>query len=280
VIGQLGSNIVNRLKNMDTGGDVLAELEEKINKRLDLILEKYRNDLARSSARTASEEEAKKLNLLDMMEQSVGDNSDLREILSAVRSKVQSERIDENDFGQIHGEVLRQIQMRRQKQRKKKTRPGLLQPRGVRYLLGKEMARAKRYNLPFSVLCLAVVGGLSHDQLPSGPTAQQDLIDAILNKLAIIIRDADVLGQLEKGRIVVLLPVTDGKHARFALLRCLKLLNSEPVLVDGISLSPKITGIAYGFDPNMKPDVDAFVKAATSELEHMISRVKNLGMFL
>jgi hypothetical protein len=30
----------------------------------------------------------------------------------------------------------------------------------------------------------------------------------------------------------------------------------------------------------MKPDVEAFVKAATTELEHMISRVKNLGMFL
>jgi len=280
VITQLGSHIVNRLKTTDTGGDVVVQLEEKINKRLDLILEKYRNDLARSSARAASEEEAKKLNLLGMMEQSVGDNVELREILSAVRSRVQSEGMDENDFGQIQGEILRQIQTRRQKQTKKETRPGLLQPRGIRYLLGKEMARAKRYKLPFSVLCLGIVGGRSHDRLPSGPTAQQDLIEAILNKLAIIIRDADVLGQLEKGRIVVLLPVTDGKHARLALRRCLKLLNAEPVLVDGISLSPKITGIAYGFDPDMKPDVDAFVKAATTELEHMISRVKNLGMFL
>jgi GGDEF domain-containing protein len=268
------------LKTTDTGGDIVAQLEEKINKRLDLILENYRNDLARSSARAALKEEAKQLNLLDMIEQSVGENGELCEILSAVRSRVQSEGMDENDFGQIQGEILRQIQMRRQKQTKKETRPGLLQPRGIRYLLGKEMARAKRYKLPFSVLCFGIVGGRSHDQLPSGPTAQQDLIEAILNKLAIIIRDADVLGQLEKGRIVVLLPVTDGKHARLALRRCLKLLNAEPVLVDGISLFPKITGIAYGFDPNMKPDVEAFVRAATTELEHMISRVKNLGMFL
>jgi GGDEF domain-containing protein len=280
VIGQLGSTIVNRLRNTDTAGDVVAQLEEKINKRLDLILEKYRNDLARSSARAASGEEAKKLNLLDMMERSVGDNVALREILSAVRSKVQSEGMDENDFGQIQGEILRQIQVRRQKQTKKETRPGLLQPRGIRYLLGKEMAKSRRYNERFSVLCLGIVGGRSHDQLPSGPTAQQNLIEAILNKLAIIIRDADVLGQLEKGRIVVLLPATEGKQARVALRRCLRLLNSEPVLVDGISLLPKITGIAYGFDPNMKPDVDAFVKAATTELGHMISRVKNLGMFL
>lgn len=280
VIGQLGSNIVNRLKKMNAGGDVLAQLEEKINKRLDLILEKYRNDLARSSARAASEEEANKLNLLDMMEQSVGENVELHEILSAVRSRVQSEGMDENDFGQIHGEILRQIQLKGQKQTQKETRPGLLQPRGVKYLLGKEIARAKRYDLPFSVLCFGIVGGRSHDQFPSGPTARQNLIEAILNKLAIIMRDADVLGQLEKGRIVALLPMTGGKQARLALRRCLKLLNSEPVLVGGISLFPKITGIAFGFDPSMKPDVDEFVKAAITELERMISRVKNLGMFL
>jgi GGDEF domain-containing protein/molybdenum-dependent DNA-binding transcriptional regulator ModE len=280
VVAQLGSTIVNRFKNMDTGGDVLAQLEEKINKRLDLILEKFRNGLARSSPRAASHEDARKLNLLDMLEQTVGDNAELREVLSAVRSKVRSEGMDEKDFVQVHGEILRQIQMRRQQQGKKRARPGLLQPQGVRYFLGKEMARAKRYNVPFSVLCLDIVGGRSQDQLPSDPTAQQDLIEAILNKLAIILRDADVLGQLEKGRMVVLLPMTGGKHARFVLRRCLKLLNSEPVLVDRISLSPKITGVAHGFDPSMKPDVDAFVKAATRELEHMISRVRNLDMFL
>jgi GGDEF domain-containing protein len=280
VITQLESNIVNRLKNMDTAGDVLAQLEEKLNQRLDSILEKFRDDLARSSARAASEAEAKKLYLIDMLEQAAGDNVALREILAIVRSKIQSEGMDEKDFARVHGEILSQIQMRRQQQAKKGTRPGLLQPRGVRYLLEKEMARAKRYNAPFSVLFLSMVRGRSQGRLPSDPTAQQDLIEAILNKLATILRDADVLGMLEKGRMAVVLPMTEGKHARSVLRRCLKLLNSEPVLVEGISLSPKVTGIASGFDPSMKADVDAFVNAATSELEHMVSRVKTLDTFL
>jgi hypothetical protein len=30
----------------------------------------------------------------------------------------------------------------------------------------------------------------------------------------------------------------------------------------------------------MKPDVDAFLQAMANELEHMISRVKNINMFL
>ena len=280
VIAELEVNIGNRLRTMNVGGDVLAQLEERINKRLDEILERFKNDLTRSHPVTNLETRPAKFNLLDVLEQTAGENAELREVLSTVRAKVQSEVLNQNDFGEIHAEILKQIQIRRRQQAKGKTRPGLLQPRGVTFLLRKEMARAKRYNISFSVLCFSLVKGLSQDQQLPRTFSQQALIDAILNKLAIILRDADVLGQLEKGRMIVLLPMTEGKQARSALRRCLKVLNSEPLFVDEIPVSPKITGIAHGFDPSMKPDVDAFVKAVAHELEHMISRVKNLGMFL
>jgi GGDEF domain-containing protein len=142
------------------------------------------------------------------------------------------------------------------------------------------MARAKRYNLSFSVLCFSVVETQSQKKPHPHGMAEQALVEAVLNKLAVILREADVLGQLEKGRMVALLPMTDAKQARLVLRRCLKVLRTEPVLVDGIPLTPKIAGIAYGFDPSMKADVDAFVQAMSNELEHMISRVKNINMFL
>jgi hypothetical protein len=148
------------------------------------------------------------------------------------------------------------------------------------FLFRKEMARAKRYKLPFSVLCFAVVATHSQDQPPPRAVADQAVAEGVLNKLTIILREADVLGQLEKGRMVALLPMTDAKQARLVLRRCLKVLRTEPVLVDGIPLTLKIAGVAYGFDLSMKPDVDAFVRAMLNELEHMVSRVKNINMFL
>ena len=280
VIAELEVNIGARLRNMHVGDDVLAQLEERIDKRLEVIIERFKEDLVRTRPIASPRARPTNLNLLDMLEQTVGDNAELRGVLSTVRAKVEAERMDANDFGRIHAEILNQIQIRRQQRPKGKTRPGLLQPRGVMYFLEKEMARAKRYNVPFSILCFSTVGGQSRDPEPSGATAPHDLIEEILNKLASILREADVLGHLEKGRMVVFLPMTAGKQARSVLRRCLKMLNSEPVTIDGVALSPKITGIAHGFDPSMKPDVNAFVKAAVHELEHMISRIKNLGIFL
>jgi hypothetical protein len=280
VIADLELHIGKRLRNMHVGDDVVAQLEERINKRLEVIIEKFRNELLRSRPITTPTGSPTNVDLLDMLEQTVGDNAELRAVLFTVRAKFQAERISPNDFGQIHAEILNQIQIRRQQRPKGKTRPGLLQPRGIMYLLEKEMARAKRYNAPFSILCFSMVQGQSPDLQPPGTVAPHDLIEAILNKLAIILRDADVLGHLEKGKMVVLLPMTEGRQARSVLRRCLKVLNSEPVITDGVAVSPRITGIAHGFEPSMTPDVNAFVKAAGHELEHMISRVKNLGMFL
>jgi hypothetical protein len=280
VIAELESNIVKRLQGTDGSGDIMRQLEERINKRLDAMFEKFRNDLPRSRSITAAEDRSKNLTLLHMVEQNVGNNNELREVLHAIRSKIQSKGIDENDFTCIYAEINKEIQTRRQEKAKRRTRPGLLQPRGVMFLFRKEMARAKRYKLPFSVLCFAVVETYSQDQPSPRAVADQAVVEAVLNKLAIILREADVLGQLEKGRMVALLPMTDARQARLVLRRCLKVMRTEPVLVDGIPLMLKIAGVPYGFDPSTKPNVDTFVQAMLNELEHMISRVKNINMFL
>jgi hypothetical protein len=279
VISELEVNIGARLRDMHAGGDLLVQVEERINERLEVIVRRFKDDLFRPRPVAPPKASPTNLNLLNMLEQTVSGNAELREALSTVRAKFEAERIDPNDFGRIHTEILDQMQKRRRRRPKGKTRPGLLQPQGVMYLIEKEIARAKRYKVPFSILCFSTVTRQPHGLQPEGAMAPHDLIEAILNKLAIILRDADELGHLEKGTMVALLPMTASKQAKSVLRRCLKVLNSEPVSVDGVPASPNITGIAHGFDPSMRLDVNAFVKAALHELEHTIARVKNLGTF-
>jgi hypothetical protein len=280
VIAELEASIVKQLKSKDASDHVIAELEERINRRLDTMFEKFSSNLPRQEAPSATDDREINLTLLHMVEQNVGNNVELREVLRAVRAKMHAERIDENDFPRIYAEINKQIQARRQEKSKRRTRPGLLQPRGVMFLFRKEMARAKRYNQPFSVLCFSAVEAHAQNLAPARGVTDQAVVEAVLNKLAIILREADVLGQLEQGRMVALLPMTEAQQARVVLRRCLKVLRTEPVLVAGVPLTLKMAGVVHGFDPSTKPDVDAFIQAMANELEHMISRVKNINMFL
>ena len=281
VIKGLESNIVSRLRDMDViKDDVLEGLEERINKRMDAIFDKLRDDWIQSKSMTPEESRAKNLSVLQILEQSVGENEELGEILTIVRSKVQSEEIDENDFKQIYSEINRQKQKRQEQEAKKKMPAGILKSQGLIFFIQKEILRASRYDLPFSALSFSVVKTKLKTGAPSDTIAQQDVTDAILYRLSHILREADIIGQFGKNKIVGLLPMTVQSDAKLALRRTMKLLHSDPIEVDGILLTVKIAGVSTTFDADKMLNAGAFLKIMSNDLTDMVVRVKHIQELL
>jgi hypothetical protein len=281
VIKGLESNIVSRLRDMDViKDDVLEGLEERINKRMDAIFDKLRDDWIQSKSMTPEESRAKNLSVLQILEQSVGENEELGEILTIVRSKVQSEEIDENDFKQIYSEINRQKQKRQEQEAKKKMPAGILKSQGLIFFIQKEILRASRYDLPFSALSFSVVKTKLKTGAPSDTIAQQDVTDAILYRLSHILRGADIIGQFGKNKMVGLLPMTVQSDAKLALRRTMKLLHNDPIEVDGILLTVKIAGVSTTFDADKMLNAGAFLKIMSNDLTDMVVRVKHIQELL
>jgi hypothetical protein len=277
VITGLESNIVSRLRSMNVvKDDALEHLEERLNKRMDAIFDKLRDDWIESKSMTPEENRSKNLSVLQILEQSVGENEDLGEILRIIRSKVQSGQIDENDFKQIYSEINKQKQKRLEQEAKKKMPAGVLKSKDLMFFIRKEISRASRYDLPFSALSFSVVKAKPKTGVPADTITQQAVTDAILYRLSSILREADIVGHFGKNKMVGLLPMTKQSDAKLALRRTLKLLHGDPIEVDGIPLTTKIAGVATSFDAERMPDVSAFVKAMSNELTDMVVRVKNI----
>jgi hypothetical protein len=276
VITGLESNIVSRLKGMDIKDDVLERLEERLNKRMDDILEKLRSDWINTQPGSSEQAGINNLSVLQIMEQSVSENEELGEILKTVRTKVESKEIDENDFKQIYAEISKE-KMRRQEQDAKKRMPlGVLKPKDFMFFIDKEVSRSKRYGTPFAALSFAVVKSKPQTRQPPEAITQQALIDEILYRLATILRDADIISQMGKNALVALLPMTMQKEGKLALRRSMKLLHAKPIEVDGIPVAVKLAGVATSFDADQMPDAKAFVKALSTELMEMTVRIKNI----
>jgi GGDEF domain-containing protein len=109
------------------------------------------------------------------------------------------------------------------------------------------------------------------------------LMTAIFNRLSTIVRDSDIIGALGKNRIVVLLPMTSGSHARLALRRSLKLLHESSITVEGTSTMMRFAGIAAAFEPvnaaTATAEASAFVRTLMQELAQMETRIKNLQAY-
>ena len=280
VITRLDSEVVSRLRRMDVDGNALRRLEEKLASRVDAILEKARKEWLGYRENLSEEDTYKNLSVLEMLEQSVSEKEELAEILKVVRSKIQSDGIDENDFGLIYSEIAKETQKRREEEAKEKMPLGILKAQGLMYIIKKEIARAKRYNLPFSLISFSAVKAKLGKGAPVGTIKEQDLMDAILQRLSEVLRDSDIIGQLRKNVLVALLPQTMQNEARLALRRCLKALHAEPITINGVPLSVKITGTAIGFDGEEISDVNELLKTLWARLGEMALRVKNIQQFM
>ena len=280
VITGLESSIVSRLRGMEIQDDVLEGLEERLNKRMDGILEKIRSEWIDTQSGSSRRPESKNLSVLQIMEQSVSENEELGEILKTVRAKVESKEIDENDFRQIYAEISKEKVLRQEQDAKKRMPAGVLKSKDLMFFIAKEISRSKRYATPFAALSFSVVKSKPQTGPPPQAVSQQALMDEILYKLANILRDADIIGQMGKNALVAVLPMTIQKEGKLALRRSMRLLHEKPIHVNGIPITVKIAGAVTNFDADQMPDAKTFVKALSNELMEMAIRIRNIQELL
>jgi hypothetical protein len=277
VLTSVESGIVARLKGMDFKGDLLERLEKRFNDQIDGILERAKLEWLHSRS-GSGKEVRKELSVLELLEQTVVDGDELYEILDIIRTKVQANEIDKDNFAQIYAEITRE-QARRTQEMKERMPKGILEAPTLTLLIEKEIMRAKRYSLPFSALSFSLVKAVPKSAVPSGKISFHRFMAATFQAISKIVRDADIVGELGKNRIVVLLPMTPASQVKLALNRCLKKLHANPLNVDGIPLEIKLAGVALAYDAIHTPDAGAFIQTLMNELAQMERRIKNLQVY-
>ncbi len=280
VMTEVRSKILERLQEKDLKDDVLARLEERLNQRVDEVLDKLRLEWLKAQPVSSESSKQEQMSVLETLEQSVGEDQELAEILKVVRSKVEAEEIDENDFAQIHNEIEREKKRREQKESKKDLPAGILDEDELMIFLEKEIARVTRYNTPSSALAFTVVKAKPRVQASPSLISRQAVLDEILHQLAKAFRATDLVGQIGKNKIVALLPMTPLPDAKLALRRVTRMLHSRPIQVNGVRVDVRIAGVASDIGEQEKPDLKTFLETFFNKLADMATRIRNIHAYL
>jgi hypothetical protein len=219
------------------------------------------------------------LTVLEALERSVSEDDDIYEILKSIREKVVSGEIDENDFAQIYPEIVSQEQLKKTRREEGGLAAGILGPQSFLTLLEKEIARAKRYKIPLSALGFSLVKVKAKAKPESGQITNNAVIDAVLNKLAEVMRNSDVVGTLSKNQLVALLPMTSFGDAKLALRRAMKFLHLAPVVVEGIALEVNVAGVAVEIGLNRITSAQTFNEEISNQLTNMAARIRNIHAY-
>lgn len=279
VMKDVKSNILEKLARNDIKDNILARLEEKLNKRVDDMLDNLRMEWLKSQGSQKDKTPFKRLSVLQTLERSVSEKEELGEILKVVRSKVEAGEIDEDDFRQIHKEILAQKQRMKDREAGKELPSGILKSDDLIFFLKKEMARAKRYHTPFAALGFSLVKARIKRKKEAQTVSRQALMDVLMKKLATTFRETDVLGQTGRKEVVALLPMTPEPDGKLALRRSMKLLHLEPLDVKGTPVDVKVAGVLARVDLEEISDTKAFMAALTNQLSDMAARIRNIHAY-
>ena len=280
VMTGIESKLVKQFRQMDIQDDVIARIEDKLDQRLDTIVQDIKMDFIRSTGLGSTQKEIEELTVLQTLERSVSASDELGGILKAVRQSVEAGNVDEDDFSQIYAEIERQKKLIEEKEANREMPYGVLSMKNLTLFLEKEISKAVRYELPFSALGFSVVKARYLERQPGKKIPADDLLDRVLARLAQIVRDTDVVGKLRKNQMVALLPLTPLGEAKLALKRTMKLLHGEPFEMEGIPLEIKVAGSITPFQKGRTPNTETFIDALSKDLVEMATRVKNIHALL
>ncbi len=275
-LGEVKSNLVQHLGNMDIKDDLLTRLEERVNQRMDDVFDKLRSEWIKSHSAAPEQEFHKELTVLETLERGVSENEDLGEILKIIRTKVEAEEIDENDFDEIYPEMVKQEQLRKSENDRKGLSAGVMRDQMLMTFVDKEIARAKRYGTTLSALGFTLVKAKAKTKSQTGQIGTQDVIDALLHQLAEIFRTPDIVGELRKNHFIVLLPMTHRGQAKVALDRAMKIFHLNPIDVDGFSLEIRVAGVVADIDLKDVANASSLADQLSAQLTDMATRIGNL----
>jgi len=163
---------------------------------------------------------------------------------------------------------------------KKKEKPGL--PKGVfnrktiLYFIEKEISRAVRYSTPFSAMLLSILKVTPEKPVPKESITQGDVMNAVLAELAEVVRDTDMVGLLDKKKILTLLPMTKKTDSKMAMSRIMKILHAKSFIINDYPLAVKFVGVVSVYDHDRAQSLKSYIKASENELYDMINRLKNI----
>lgn len=276
VVSKVESGILNNLKGTGADPDILLKVEARLKERIDDAVTKILDKLDVSQNSSQNTTDLGKTTVFRLLEDSVKEGDELHIILKQVRESLSKRNIDENSFQEIYEEILRLKDDRKNGRDKKKLPAEVLSHANTLFLIQKEIYRASRYDTPFSILAFSVVNVTPQTRIPCGVLKGDEVNRKIMAALSNTLRQADMVGILNKRIIAVLLPMTDEKNARLALNRILRWLHREPLEVNSIPLKVQFAGTVCSYNPDNGPDLEAFIETAEAGLGDLIIRLKNI----
>jgi hypothetical protein len=269
------AKVVDGLHGGPVDARVVDEVEQRLTARLESSVQAIRAELTeyKDSLKAADHR-----TLLQNLEDSLGEEHELKRVLGQVRADFKEQRLDENDLSKIFERI--EAVKKNDRNAEKKIDDIVFSQKQTFMLLEIEIARAVRYGTDLSGIAFSVYKTASPLPGEGAEVSAVDVTTVILKKLRDKLRNTDWIGVLSNKLFIAVLSMTTPKEAHLASRRLLKSLNADPIRLSGRPVPVKVAGSVIHYDSKLMPDTEALIRYAQNEHIEMAHRLRNLQDFM
>ena len=269
------AKVVDGLRGGPVDARVVDEVEQRLTARLESSVQAIRAELTeyKDSLKAADHR-----TLLQNLEESLGEEHELKRVLGQVRADFKEQGLDENDLAKIFERI--EAVKKNDRNAEKKIDDIVFSQKHTLMLLEIEIARAVRYGTDLSGIAFSVYKTASPLPGEGAEVSAVDVTTVILKKLRDKLRNTDWIGVLSNKLFIAVLSMTTPKEAHLASRRLLKSLNADPIRISGRPVPVKVAGSVIHYDSKLMPDTEALIRYAQNEHIEMAHRLRNLQDFM
>ncbi|MDJ0873670.1 MAG: hypothetical protein QNJ02_00290 [Desulfobacterales bacterium] len=277
VLRRVQSQIVDQLHAKDLQSDVLREVEERLGARMEAMLARLQIDLDKwGGGLPSGAGDLKKFSILGALEEGTAEGEDLSRILEQVRGGLRERGVDEDNFQEIYAEIVKGKLAWKKQQEKKELPSGVMNRSSILFFVEKEMQRAIRYGTPFSVILFAIVRAIPREKAAPGAVQQKEVYQAVVDRMARVVRDPDMVGALDKSRMLWMLPMTMPEDVKIARDRIVNDLHRHIFTINGVPLKVRMASAITDFSHEEMPPLRTFLKRSERALHEIVVRLRNI----
>ena len=105
------------------------------------------------------------------------------------------------------------------------------------------------------------------------------MVNSLLVEFTAIFRDSDIIGELSKNQLIVLLPMTHRGKAKAVLRRVMKTLHQKTIDFNEIPLEIKVAGVVVDFDLKDAAEASSLADHLSAQLAEMATRIGNIHAY-
>ncbi len=282
VVSGVQSEIVEKLKKKEMDPQVINTVSAQLDDRMDSLISKLEKRLENNGSNSGTWDH-ETTSLMKIFEENISDTKTFKELLVKLRDQHTNQTTGELNNEKLEAavrQVVEEAESSDQIDEPKKTAQAL--PKGIHnrksilYFIERQIALASRYKTPFSAVTFSILKAIPQQKFAAGTVKHDDITASVLSEMLQLVRDSDLIGVLDKKKIINLLPMTDEDEAKLAMRRLMKRIHSNLFKVNGISIEVKFAGSVTNFNKSETPDLKQFVSKAEKDIIEVVQRLKNL----